>query len=130
MAAFFKRKITKDQSRDTGMAMVLLLLIIFAARKREGWLIGAMVLHVLNMIVPRIYQPIAVLWLGLSDLLGTIVSTILLSVVFFAIVTPIAVLRRFLGKDPLKLRAFKAGQDSVMLERNHTFVRGDLDRPY
>lgn len=130
MSAFFKRKITKDQSRDTGMAMALLLLIIFVARKREGWLIGAMALHVLNMIVPQIYRPIAVLWLGLSDLLGTVVSKILLSIVFFAIVTPMGTLRRLFGKDSLKLRAFKAGQDSAMLERNHIFVGADLERPY
>jgi hypothetical protein len=30
----------------------------------------------------------------------------------------------------LKLRAFKASRGSVMLERNHTFVGKDLERPY
>ncbi len=127
---FFKRTITRDQSRDTGMAMVLLLLILFVVRKREAFLIGAMVLHVLNMILPQIYRPIAVVWLGLSDLLGTVVSKIVLSIVFFGIVTPIATLRRLLGKDSLKLRTFKAGQDSVMVERNHRFIGADLERPY
>jgi len=126
----FNGKITKDQSRDTGMGAVLLLLILFLARKREWYLIGAMAVHVVNMIVPQVYRPIAVLWLGLSNLLGTIVSKILLAIVFFGIVTPIAVLRRLLGKDSLKLRAFKAGQDSVMLERNHLFVGADMERPY
>lgn len=130
MSAFFKRKITKDQSRDTGMAMVLLLLIVFLARKREAWLIAAMALHVLNMIVPQVYRPVAVLWLGLSDLLGAVVSKILLSIVFLAIVTPMGIFRRLSGKDSLKLRAFKASQDSVMLERNHTFIGADLERPY
>ena len=127
---FLKRKITKDQSRDTGMAMVLLLLLLFVSRKREGFLIGAMVLHVLNMAVPLIYKPVAVLWLGLSDLLGAVMSRILLSIVFFLIVTPIGILRRLMGKDSLKLRAFKAGKDSVMLERNHTFIGRDLERPF
>jgi hypothetical protein len=127
---FLKRKITKDQSRDTGMAMVLLLLIIFVSRKREGLLFAAMALHVLNMAVPQIYRPVAVLWLGLSDLLGAVVSRILLSIVFFAVVTPIGLLRRLMGKDSLKLRAFKAGKDSVMLERNHTFIGRDLERPF
>lgn len=130
MMRFFKRKITKDQSRDTGMAMVLLLLIVFATRKGGGYLIGAMVLHVLNMIVPQMYRPVAVLWLGLSDLLGSVVSKILLSIVFFAVVMPIGILRRLLGKDSLKLRVFKASQESVMLERNHTFTGKDLERPY
>jgi hypothetical protein len=130
MTKFFTRKITKDQSRDTGMAMVLLLLIVFATRKREGYLVGAMVLHVLNMVVPQMYRPVAVLWLGLSDVLGSVVSKILMSIVFFAVVTPIGILRRLLGKDSLKLRAFKASRGSVMLERNHTFVGKDLERPY
>jgi hypothetical protein len=130
MTKFFTRKITKDQSRDTGMAMVLLLLIVFATRKREVYLIGAMVLHVLNMIVPQVYRPVAVLWLGLSDLLGSVVSKILLSIVFFAVVTPIGILRRLFGKDSLQLRAFKASKESVMLERNHTFIGSDLERPY
>jgi hypothetical protein len=127
---FFKRKISKDQSRDTGMAMVLLVLILAAARKREGLILLAMVLHVLNMIVPQVYRPIAVIWLGVSDLLGAVVSKLLLSIIFFAVVTPIAIVRRMLRKDPLKLRAFKAGKESVMVERNHTFVGGDLERPY
>ncbi len=124
------KKITKDQSRDTGMAMVLLLLILFAAKKREWLLYGAMALHVLNMIVPQIYRPVALLWLGLSEVLSTVTSKILLSIVFFGVVTPIGILRRLFGKDALKLHAFKAGQDSVMLERNHKFTARDLQRPY
>lgn len=125
-----ERKITKDQSRDTGMAMVLLLLIVAASRKKEGYLFVAMALHVINMIWPQVYRPVAVIWLGISDLIGSVVSRILLSLVFFLVVTPIGLLRRLSGKDSLKLRAFKAGQGSVMLERNHVFTAQDLERPY
>jgi len=127
---FLKRKITKDQSRDTGMAMVLLFLLIAASRKSAGYLFTAMALHVVNMIWPQVYRPVAVFWLGLSDLLGTIASKISLSIVFLVIVTPIGILRRLSGKDALKLHSFKAGKGSVMLERNHTFVGGDLEKPY
>jgi hypothetical protein len=127
---FLKRKITKDQSRDTGMAVVLLLLLVDIRGKRGWALFLAVALQVLNMTVPQIYRPVAVLWLGLSDLLGAVVSKILLSIVFFVIVVPIGVLRRLAGKDSLKLRAFKAGKDSVMVERNHTFIGRDLERPF
>ena len=130
MIEILKRKITKDQSRDTGMAMVLLLLIVFLSRKKEGYLFLAMGLHVLNMIVPQIYRPVAVVWLGFSDLLGAVVPKVLLAIVFFLVVTPIGFLRRLSGKDSLKLRAFKASQDSVMLERKHLFVGPDMERPY
>jgi len=127
---FFKQKMTKDQSRDTGMAMVLLLLLIYLKTRRDGWLYAAAILHVVNMIVPRIFAPIAVLWLGLSHVMGTVMSKILLSVLFFGLVTPIGVLRRLFGKDSLQLRAFKGSEKSAMTVRNHLFVGQDIEKPY
>ncbi|HWO29346.1 MAG TPA: hypothetical protein VNO32_11175 [Candidatus Acidoferrum sp.] len=127
---FFKQKMTKDQSRDTGMAMVLLVLIIFLKTRRNGLLYAAIVLHVVNMIVPRIYAPVAVVWLGLSHVLGTVMSKVLLSILYFGLVTPIGVLRRLFGKDSLQLRAFKASEESAMTVRNHLFVGSDIEKPY
>ena len=124
------KKISKEQSRDTGMAVVLLLLLVFASKKREGYLLAAIVLNVVNMAVPQVYKPLAVVWLGFSELLGAVMSRVLLSIVFFGVVTPIAIFRRLAGKDSLKLRAFKKSKDSVMVERNHTFAARDLERPY
>jgi len=124
------KKITKDQSRDTGMAMVLLCLLLTISPKRHWFLGAAIVLQVVNMTVPQIFRPLAVLWLGLSELLGAVVSRILLSIVFFLVVVPIGILRRLAGKDSLKLRSFKSGKDSVMLERNHTFSGQDLEHPF
>jgi hypothetical protein len=127
---FSMKKMTKDQSRDTGMAMVLLGLLIFLRTRQNGFLYAAMILHVVNMIVPRIYAPVAVLWLGLSTVLGTVMSKVLLSILYFGLVTPIGVLRRLLGRDSLKLRAFKASEESAMLVRNHLFVGHDIEKPY
>jgi len=127
---FFKQKMTKDQSRDSGMAMVLLLLLFYLKTRRDGLLYAAAILHVVNMIVPRIFAPIAVLWLGLSHVLGTVMSKVLLSVLYFGLVTPIGALRRLLGKDSLQLRAFKATEESAMTVRNHLFVGHDIEKPY
>jgi len=127
---FSIKKMTKDQSRDTGMAMVLLLLLVFLKTRRDGMLYAAMLLHVINMIVPRVFAPIALVWLGLSHVLGTVMSRILLSVLFFGLVTPMGLLRRLFGKDSLQLRQFKASSESAMLVRNHRFVAQDIERPY
>lgn len=126
----FNTKITKEQCRDTGMAMVLLLLILGATLHRDSFMVFAIVLQVVNMTIPSVYKPIAIIWLGLAELLGKVVSTMLMSVIFFGVVTPIGVLRRLLGADTLRLRAFKAAADSVMLERNHKFTAVDIERPY
>jgi saxitoxin biosynthesis operon SxtJ-like protein len=124
------RRMTKDQSKDTGMAMVLLLLILFIRFKRDELLLGALVLQVITMTAPRIFAPVAVVWLGVSHVLGTVMSTVILTAVFVLIVTPIGILRRAMGKDSLRLRAFKRGSESAMQRRNHVCSGADLERPY
>jgi hypothetical protein len=129
-AEFLKQPISKDQSKDTGMAMVLLLLLASAAFKRQAFITVAMIALVVDMTVPRLYRPVAVLWLGLSHLLGTVVSKILLTLVFFGVVTPAGLARKLLGIDSLKLKDFKSGDSSVMVVRNHTFTGKDIEKPY
>jgi polyferredoxin len=125
-----RKSITKDQSRDTGMAMVLLLLLFLQAtgNRTLGW--AAVAVQVVNMTWPAVFWPVAIVWLGFSRLLGAIVPKILLGVVFYGVVTPIGILRRLGGKDALKLAQFKKGNTSVMVERNHTFTALDMEKPY
>jgi len=124
------KKMTKEQSKDTGMAMALLLMLVFLKTHRIGWLDAAIVVQVVDMVWPQIFAPVAIIWFGLSHILGTIMSRILLSILFFGLVTPVGLIRRLLGKDSLKLKAFKAGRDSAMVTRNHLFVAKDIERPY
>jgi uncharacterized membrane protein len=130
MSDIFTWKMTKDQCRDTGMAMVLILLIAFIFTKQINCIYGAIAVHVLNMVFPVIFRPLAMIWFGLTHILGTIVSKVLLSIVFFFVVTPVGVIRKILGKDTLQLKAFKSGKESAMVQRNHTFTAGDIEKPY
>ncbi|UCF69117.1 MAG: hypothetical protein JSV80_07490 [Acidobacteriota bacterium] len=127
---FFPSKISKDQARDAGMALTLLLLLIGSATGREGFHLLAIATLLVDMIAPAIYKPFATLWLGLSQLLGTFVSKLLLSVVFFTLVLPVGLVRRLLGRDSLQLGKFKRGSASVMSERGHVFGPADIERPY
>ncbi len=135
MNAFWKRlrtgDATKEQAKDTGMALVLLFLLLWLVRgRREGYVLAAFGTHLANMIAPQMFRHVAVLWLGFSHKLGTVMSKVILSIIFFVVVTPIGVWRRMIGADSLKLTAFKAGRGTVMKERNHTFVGKDLEQPY
>ena len=130
MFEFLKINITRDQSKDTGMAMTLILLLLNRSFRHEAWLIGAIAALVIDMTVPQAYRPLAVVWLGLSHLIGMLSSRIILSVVFFGIVMPVGLLQKLCGRDPLNLKAFKAGTNSVMKERNRHFVAADLEKPY
>jgi hypothetical protein len=120
----------RDRSRDTGVALVLLLLIAQLVTGRQGLTTAAVVALVVTMTAPLVFRPLSVVWFGFSHVLGAVMSKVLLSAVFYLIVTPVAVVRRLLGHDTLRLRAFKAGDTSVMHPRHHVYAPDDLDTPY
>jgi hypothetical protein len=121
---------TRDRSRDTGLALVLLLLIAHLTTKRDGFTTAALVVLVTAMTVPLLFRPLSVVWFGFSHLLGSVMSKVLLAAVFFLVVTPVGIVRRLLGHDALQRRAFKRGDASVLRPRGHVYVAGDLERPY
>lgn len=127
---FMPGAITADQAKDTGMAMVLICLLIGQIGARPVFFPVAIVLLLVDMIRPGLYRPVAKVWLGLSNLLGSVVSRILLSVLFYVLVTPIGFVRRLTGADTLQLRKWKKGTASVFRTRNHVFSSADIDKPF
>jgi hypothetical protein len=127
---FIPRVISKDQARDTGMAMVLICLLIGFFRSSPQWNLAALFLLIITMVWPALYRPLAKVWLGFSLLLGTVVSRIILTIIFFMVVTPVGCARRIMGADPLQLRKWKKDNASVFRQRKHTFTAGDIKNPY
>ena len=121
---------TTGEARDTGMAAVLILLLLAWFFERSMYVTGALGVHLVNMTAPLVFRPAAVLWFGLSHLIGAIVSRLILILVFLIMVTPVGMIRRWLGADSLQLRTFRAGRSSVMKVRNHTFTGRDPEKPY
>ena len=126
----FSTSVSPGQCRDTGMAMVLILLLLGLWLRRDAWFVAAVALLLLTMIAPTAYRPVAIVWLGFSRLLGTVVSRILLTVIFLTVVTPVGLVRRLAGADSLRIKQFKKHADSVMVERNLTYRREHIDKPY
>ena len=124
------KSITRDECRDAGLAMVVGLLLAQLATTRDGLVPAALVVLILAMAVPAIFRPLALVWFALAHAIGFVSSKILLTAVFFLIVTPMGLLRRLSGKDALRLRAFKASDASVMVTRHQVVSAADLDKPY
>lgn len=120
----------KEQAKDTGLAIILICLLVMHFTKYDFFLLPAIAVLVITMTCPGILAPVARIWFGFSHLLGSIMSKVLLSVIFFAVATPIGFLRRLSGADSMLMRSWKNGVQSVFTERNHTFVKGDLEKPY
>ena len=52
----------------------------------------------------RLLTPFNILWFKFGNFLGKIVSPIIMGVIFFFVVTPIAIIMRILKKDLLNLK--------------------------
>lgn len=127
---FLTRNISPSQCKDSGLALVLISLILAVVISPKYFLPLGIVFLVVTMVVPNIYKPFAMVWFGVSHALGTVVSKILLTLMFFVLVTPVGLLRRALGKDAMQLKSWKQGRTSVFLNRDHLFSRQDLNNPY
>ena len=124
------KKMTVEKCKDSGLALVLICLICFQFWKVQIWLALAIAFLVVAMTYPLIFQPFAKLWFGLSTLLGTVVSKIILAILFFAVVYPIALVRKAMGKDSMRVKDWQAGRSSVFRVREHRFTAEDLEHPY
>jgi hypothetical protein len=65
------------------------------------WLLNS-VLVLLALLAPRSLDPLERFWLRLGLLLGAINSRVLLSVLFYGVVTPMGAVMRSRGHDPLR----------------------------
>jgi hypothetical protein len=53
---------------------------------------------------PRALRPLNKAWFWLGQLLGKVVSPIVLGIIFYGLLTPVAVAGRLLGRDELRLK--------------------------
>ena len=127
---FVAGNISKEQAKDAGMAVVLILLLLGIFLKQQVLYPYAAAALVVDMIFPGIYKPFAFIWFGLATFLGTIMSKVLLTVVYILLMVPVGLLRRLLRKDSLQLKKFKKNGSSVFRDRDHLFQSADIENPY
>ncbi len=86
-----------------------------------GWLtavflcVGA-VLVLAGLIAPRILAPFKRAWMKLALLLYKVTNPIVMGLLFYFSVTPVALLMKLFGKDPLRLK-FDAAASSYWIAR-------------
>lgn len=72
-------------------------------------LVAAAVFAGIALTVPRVLRPLNAVWFRFGLVLHRIVSPLVLALLFFVAVTPIALIYRLLGKDPLRLHFDRTG---------------------
>jgi hypothetical protein len=80
--------------------------LMFTTKRPAGWIFfqAGGVLGAVGLVAPRLLKWIYVGWMTVGLLLGTIVSTVLLILLFYFVVTPLGLLARIMGNDFLARR--------------------------
>lgn len=104
----FKHKITAKQLRTFGIALAVFLSVIGLIQFRRGnapicfWFWGAAAIVLLaTLAVPIMIKPIYLLAMLVAHVLGWINTRLILGLIFYFIFTPIALIMKIMGHDPL-----------------------------
>ena len=67
----------------------------------------SLIFLVLGVLNSKFLNPLNKLWYKFGIFLGSIISPIVMGIVFFIVVTPVGLIMRFLGKDVLRINKNK-----------------------
>ena len=111
-----KSKIKVSSNRSFGLVFFFVFLIIGLWPLLDGgqfkiWsLFFSLLFLVLGLMNSKLLTPINLLWTKFGILLGNIFAPIVMSFIFFLVVTPIGLLMRIMGRDLLRTKYNKSGK--------------------
>ena len=111
-----KSKIKVSSNRSFGLVFFVVFLIIGLWPLLDGgqfkiWsLFFSLLFLVLGLTNSKLLTPINLLWTKFGILLGNIFAPIVMSFIFFLVVTPIGLLMRIMGRDLLRTKYNKSGK--------------------
>lgn len=87
-------------------------------------LLSALILGLIGVFIPVLADKIHWLWMKLAHVMGWVMSKVILTLVFFVFLFPMALLMRAFGKTNVKL---KSDGNSYYKERNFLYDKDSLE---
>ena len=75
---------------------------------------------------PKMKKAVHVIWVKFGEIIGWFMHRIILGILFYLILTPIALLKKILGNDSLQIN--RKGRDSTFQTRKHLFTPKDMEK--
>ena len=117
-------KIKSSSNRSFGLVffVVFLIVALWPLKYEEDirlWSLAlSIIFFILGILNSKLLTPLNKLWFKFGIFLGSIVSPIIMGVVYFIVVTPTGVFMRLLGKDLLKMSKVKS-TSTYWIERDN-----------
>lgn len=100
------------------------MVVLFLVFKTAVFLYIAVAVCLAGLASQKLAALIALIWMKAANLIGLIINTVLLSLVFFILLTPLALIRKIAGKSPVLLKPTHG--DTYFHARNHRYEKSDL----
>jgi hypothetical protein len=120
---------TNKRIRDleTVMSLSIVLMIPYFIFSKSVFIIVSLSLLVSGLLLKHITSVIVSWWLKVAETIAAFNTKVILSLVFYIVLTPIALLYRIFSKDPLCLQR-KKSKTSYFYMRNHLCVKEDFEK--
>ena len=88
-----------------GTVILLVGIVLYLAGKSSSVVFGGVgvLLILFGLILPNILKPLNKIWMTLAIILGWFMSSVILTILFYLIITTIGFLMKIIRRDPLKL---------------------------
>lgn len=116
-----------SETAKTQLVIVTGLLLFAAIFDSENVAYIALIIGLLCVAIKPIGDRIVWAWYKLAEILSKVMNPLILGIVYIIFITPIALLFRLFGNDPLTLNKQKGSMFEI---RDHTFGAKDLKNPW
>ena len=129
-------KSEKSDFRKFGITIGVILLIIAGFlfwKEKESFqilLTFGVTLCILGIVIPFILKPIYWVWMIFATILGWIMTRVILSLLFYIIVTPIGLILRLFGKQFLELRWDKSKESYWNFRTNEHLKKENYEKQF
>ncbi|MFH0734911.1 MAG: SxtJ family membrane protein [bacterium] len=89
-----------------------------------------MVIMAIGFIAPVLLKPIYILWMIIAVLLGFVSTRVILSILFYLIITPMALIFKMIGKDPLNIKIDKTKTSYWEYRENKKYEKIETERQF
>ncbi|TLU99139.1 SxtJ family membrane protein [Dyadobacter luticola] len=119
---------TESEKSKAQLVIVTGLVVLYFIFKSKYpyFLMAAAAVGVLSLAIPVVGDLIVKGWYKIAEILGAINGKILLSIVFFVVLFPVAVVAKMSKKNPLGLK--RDSGKSAFTDRNHKYGAKDLEQ--
>ncbi len=128
MSAIGKLTINTTEKVKAQLVIVTGLLVLYFVFKSVWFLYAAVAVGVLSLAIPVIGDFLVRIWFKLAEILGAINGKIILSLLFYVFLFPIALLYRLSTKNPMAVK--RSEERSMYAERNHTYTKQDMENTW